>query len=202
MPTAQPTSSFAGGLLPQFHMGILYIAPHVAAVVRYGQHRPQRPAALDLEGEGGPIYLQHIPHHGGGQQGPPQGRGGHRQQSVDPRARSTRSRPVTATALTRPSAVIALTSSSRICFFLSFRFLSRPVSDLTGHVRILPGHEEDPVLPLPGGPAASGSRTGECPGTRPLAGRRSIPPAHRPAPGAAPLPAPTGRSRDPGGKCP
>ena len=30
--------------------------------------------------------------------------------------------------------------------------MSRPVSDLTGHVRILPGHEEDPVLPLPGGP--------------------------------------------------
>ena len=70
-------------LFHQLHVGILHIAPHVALVVGHGQHRAQGAAALDLEGEGAPLLLQHVPHHRDPQQGSAQGGGGHGQQGVD-----------------------------------------------------------------------------------------------------------------------
>ena len=64
-------------------MGILNIAADISVTVGYRQNGAQRAAALDLEGKGALFLLEHIPHHGGAQQGPAQCRGGHGQKRVD-----------------------------------------------------------------------------------------------------------------------
>ena len=67
----------------QVHLGIGHIAPDVALGVGHRQHRAQRAAALDLQGQAGPLALQGVAHHGRAGQGPAQGRRGHRAGVMD-----------------------------------------------------------------------------------------------------------------------
>ena len=73
----------AGGLFHQLHMGILYIAPHVACLIGHCQNRAQWAAPFHLQSEGGPIHFQIVSHQRGGHQSPPQGGSGHREKGVN-----------------------------------------------------------------------------------------------------------------------
>ena len=78
-----PHVQLAPVLLHQVHLGVLDIAPDVALIVGHRQNGAQGAAPFDLKGEGALLLLEHVAHHRGPQQSPPQGGGGHGQQLVD-----------------------------------------------------------------------------------------------------------------------
>lgn len=59
------------------------IAPHISLAVGNRHHGAGGTAAVQLEGQGILLPLEHDPHHGGGRQQPPHSGGDHRRGLVD-----------------------------------------------------------------------------------------------------------------------